>query len=241
MAWTCGCAPPMRCCNAAGSTTPRRPLAPGGPLLTFACGRFRAGFAHRGRRCPRGAHAVAVGAVRRLHCDARARVVPQNSLRDLRSLRSNSRGKSDHEARSRAPTLALRFSSPQKSPPAGSACREVHRWFVSSRRPPLVQQRHARAGGGAPLRCREAQGSWPRAQRASSSDSSTLSERSDRRERSEFGDGAARPSIAGESARSADRRGEAPQPARACLCRATQDPHSRRRKSAKGRERPAPV
>ena len=56
-------------------------------------------------------------------------VVPQNSLRDLRSLRSNSRGKSDHEARCRAPTLALHFSSPQKSPPAGSACREVHRWF----------------------------------------------------------------------------------------------------------------
>ncbi len=204
-----------------------------GPLLTIA----RAGFAHRGRRCPRGAHAVAVGAVRRLHCDARARVAPQNSLRDLRSLRSNSRGKSVHEARSRAPTLALRFSSPQKSPPAGSACREVHQRFALCRRPPLVQQRHAWAGEGAPLRCREAQGSWPRAQRASSSDSSTLSERSDRRSRSEFGDGAARPSIAGESARSADRRGEAPQPARACLCRATQDPHSRRRKSAKGRDR----
>ncbi len=240
-------------------------MATFGPLLTFARGRFRAWFAHRGRRCPRGAHAVAVGAVRRLHCDARARVVPQNSLRDLRSLRSNSRGKSDHEARWRAPTLALRFSSPQKSPPAGSACREVHRWFVSPRRPPLVQQRRARAGGGAPLRCREGeqghkqsggllvpcerpglparrglqgQGSWPRAQRASWSDSSTLSERSDRRERSEFGDGAMRPSIAGESVRSTDRRGEAPQPARACLCRATQDPHSRHRKSAKGREPP---
>jgi len=203
-------------------------------LLTFA----RAEFAHRGRRCPLGAHAGAVGAVRRLHCDARARVVPQNSLRSLRSLRSNSRGKSDHEARSRAPTLALRFSSPQKSPPAGSACREAHPWFVPSRRAPSVQQWHARAGEGAPLRCREAQGSWPRAQRASSSDSSTLSERSDRRERSEFGDGAARPSIAGKSARSADRRGEAPQPARACLCRAHLDPHCRRRMTAKGRERP---
>ena len=56
----------------------------------------------------------------------------------------------------------------------------------------------------------QGQGSWPRAQRASSSDSSRLYERSDRRERSEFGDGAMRPSIAGESARSADRRGEAP-------------------------------
>ena len=87
-----------------------------------------------------------------------------------------------------------------RSPPRGSL----------GRTPPPVQQRRARAGEGAPLRCREAQGSWPRAQRASSSDSSTLSERSDRRERSEFGDGATRPSIAGESARRADRRGEAP-------------------------------
>ena len=181
-------------------------MAACGPLPTIA----RAGFAHRGRRCPLGAHAGAVGAVRRLHCDARARVVPQNSLRSLRSLRSNNRGKSDYEARWRAPTLALRFSSPQKSPPAGSACREVHQWRYLPCRRPSVQQRRARAGEGAPLRCREAQGSWPRAQRASWSDSSTLSERSDRRERSEFGDGAMRPSIAGESAQRADRRGEAP-------------------------------
>jgi hypothetical protein len=53
----------------------------------------------RGRRCPLGAHAAAVGLAGRLHCDARAEVVPQNSLRSLRSLRSNSRGKSVHEAR----------------------------------------------------------------------------------------------------------------------------------------------
>jgi len=123
--------------------------AVGGPLLKFAGVCFRACLVHRGRRCPRRAHAVAVGALRRLHCDARAGVVPQNSLRDLRSLRSNSRGKSVHEARSRAPTPALRFSSPQKSPPAGSACREVHRRFGASRMPPLVQQRHARAGESA--------------------------------------------------------------------------------------------
>jgi len=270
-------------------TSADRSEAARGPLPKFGFVRLGLRSAHRGRRCPRGAHAVAVGAVRRLHCDARARVVPQNSLRSLRSLRSNSRGKSVHEARWRAPTLALRFSSPQKSPPAGSACREVHRWFCSPRVPPSVQQRHARAGEGAPLRCREGepghkqssgllgpcerpgrparrglqgQGSWPRAQRASSSDSSTLSERSDRRSRSEFGDGAARPMqcartqnsplrtvlclahdqalagawSAGESAQRADRRGEAPQPARACLCRATQDPHSRHRKMAKGRK-----
>ncbi len=209
-------------------------MAACGPLPTIA----RAGFAHRGRRCPLGAHAGAVGAVSRLHCDARARVVPQNSLRSLRSLRSNNRGKSDYEARWRAPTLALRFSSPQKSPPAGSACREVHQWRYLPCRPPSVQQRRARAGEGAPLRCREAQGSWPRAQRASWSDSSTLSERSDRRERSEFGDGAMRPSIAGESAQRADRRSEAPQPARAGLCRANRDAHTCHRTSTTGRARP---
>ena len=209
--------------------------------LTFAWDRFRARFAHRGRRCPLGAHAGAVGLAGRLHCDARARVVPQNSLRSLRSLRSDSRGKSDHEARWRAPTLALCFSSPQKSPPAGSARREVHQRLSSPCVPPSVQQRRARAGVGAPLRCREAQGSWPRAQRATSSDSSTLSERSDRRERSEFGDGAARPSIAGESARSADRRGEAPQSARACLCRANPDPPRRQREPAMRHHLPCPA
>jgi len=181
-----------------------------GPLPKFAYVRLRRRSARRGRRCPLGAHAVAVGLSGRLHCDARARVVPQNSLRDLRSLRSDNCGKSDHEARSRAPTLALRFSSPQKSPPAGSACRDNHQRWPAGRTPPLVQQRRARAGCGAPLRRREPQGSWPRAQRASSSDSSRLSERSDRRERSEFRDGATRPRIAGESARSADRRSEAP-------------------------------
>jgi len=38
-------------------------------------------------------------ALRRLHCAARSGVAPQNSLRSLRSLRSNSRGESDNEAR----------------------------------------------------------------------------------------------------------------------------------------------
>jgi hypothetical protein len=217
-------------------TSADRPKAACGPLLKFAGVCFPASFARRGRRCPLPAHAGAVGLAGRLHCDARTGVVPQNSLRALRALRSDSRGKHDNEARSRAPTPALRFSSPQKSPPADSACREDHPWFFSSRTPPVVQQRRARAGCGAPRRRREAQGSWPRAQRASSSDSSRLSERSDRRERSEFGDGATRPSIAGESARSADRRGEAPQPARARLCHADPKPHSRRRTSATGRQ-----
>jgi hypothetical protein len=90
-------------------------------------------------------------------------------------------------------------------------------------RPPL--QRTARAARSAPLRRRErrprlqvrlrglgrpergrslgepSQGSWPRAQRASCSDSSKLFERSGRSERSELFDGAMSPSIAGKPER----------------------------------------
>src|SRR6185369_7024228 len=83
-----------------------------------------------------------------------------------------------------------------------------------------LEQSRVRAGWGAPGRRREAQGSWPRAQRASTTDSAPLSERSERSERSEFGDGAMRPSIAGQSAQRADRLREAPRPARTRLCRA---------------------
>ena len=64
----------------------------------------------------------------------------------------------------------------------------------------VAPQRRAWAGRGAPPRRREAQVSGPRAQRASLSDSARLSERSARRARSEFRDGATRPSIAGQSA-----------------------------------------
>jgi hypothetical protein len=161
-----------------------------GPLRSFVGGCFLDTSARRGRRYPVWAHAVAVGAAHRLHCAARSGVAPQNSLRSLRSLRSDSRGESDDEARAaRAPTPALRCSSPQKSPPPGTARREVHRLGFSPASPLRWLQRRVRAGRRAPLRCREAQGSWPRAQRASTSDSSPLFERSERSERSEFGDG----------------------------------------------------
>jgi hypothetical protein len=45
--------------------------------------------ARRGRRVPAGAHAGAVSASLRLRCDARSGVASQNSLRSLRSLRSD--------------------------------------------------------------------------------------------------------------------------------------------------------
>ena len=144
----------------------------------------------RGGQHPAGAHFVAVFATLRLHCAARSGVASRNSLRSLRSLRSNNRDESVDEARAaRAPTPALRCSSPQKSPLPGATRREGHRSWCSGGAPLPVQQRRVRAGCGAPLKRREAQGSWPRAQRASSSDSAPLFERSERSERSEFGDG----------------------------------------------------
>ncbi len=161
-----------------------------GPLLPFVVGRLLDALARRGRRYPARAHAVAVAASLRLHCAARSGVASPNSLRSLRSLRSDSGAESDREARAaRAPTPALRCSSPQKSPAPGTACREVQALWFSLETPPRWLQRRVRAGRRAPLRCREAQGSWPRAQRASTTDSAPLSERSERSERSEFGDG----------------------------------------------------
>ena len=109
----------------------------------------------------------------------------------------------------------------------------------SQRRPQTFPQRGARAGCSAPLRCREAQGLRPRAQRASTTDSSHLSERSERSERSELCDGAARPSIAGQSTRSGDRLSEALRPARAPLCRADMGPQRRPWRSSSVRERVA--
>jgi hypothetical protein len=96
-----------------------------GPLRTVADVLSCEVHARRGRRCPAGAHAGAVFASLRLHCDARAGVASQNSLRSLRSLRSDSCDESVDEARWRAPTPALRFSSPQKSPLPDTACREA--------------------------------------------------------------------------------------------------------------------
>jgi len=81
------------------------------------------GVARRGGRYPGWAHGVAVGAAHRLRCDARAGVAPRNSLRSLRSLHSDNRGESDERSALRAPTPALRFSPPHKSPTPGTAHR----------------------------------------------------------------------------------------------------------------------
>jgi hypothetical protein len=165
----------------------------------------------RARRCPPRAHAGAIGAARRLRCVPlrlqaqgrspgtgqsagtvpcpgslrRSSVASQNSLRSLRSLRSDSCDESDHEARCarRLKTCALRRPTnlPRRAAPGGM------RWrCVLPHMPTPVQQRRVRADWGAPRRRRAAQGWWPRAQRASLTDSAQLFERSERSERSEF-------------------------------------------------------
>jgi len=164
-----------------------------GPLRSFA-DLFLATTERRGKGYPAGAHAVAVGAARRLHCDARSRVAPQNSLRSLRELRSNNRGESDNEARCARrpwPCASRRHRNrPCRVPPAASSttellARQEPRWF-------------GKGAGGLPAArlCaaekRRARG--PRAQRASLSDSPRLFERSERSSRSEFCGGATRPS-----------------------------------------------
>src|SRR5580765_4671574 len=92
----------------------------------------------------------------------------------------------------RAPSPALRCSSPQKSPPPGTACRDVEpvvlRLAFNAKRTTHAGAKAragrpaARLGGGEERRAR-----GPRAQRASTTDSSTVFERSERSERSEFG------------------------------------------------------
>ena len=209
----------------------------GGPVRLFVNGCSRAASTHRGKGCPPGAHSVAVGAAHRLHCAARSGVAPPNSLRSLRSLRSNNRGESVDEARAaHAPTPALRCSSPPKSRPAGSPCREVHGGWCSL---PVLQpwlRRRVRAGRGAPLRRRGAQGLWPRAQRASTADSSRLFERRERSERSELSDGprdrAPQGSRSAAETASAKRRGL---PARA-FARADRRTQCGRSRTATGRE-----
>ena len=190
---------------------------------------------HRGRRYPAGAHAVAVAAARRLHCDARSGVAPQNSLRELRSLRSNKRGESDNEARCARrprPCASRRHRNrPCRVPPAAISTTEfrvgrVARWF-------------GKGAGGQPAArlcaAEERRARGPRAQRASLSDSPRLFERSSRSERSEFCGGATRPSTAG-NPRAARASSEAPTAARPRLCSRLPSKATSSRTTAQGRE-----
>ena len=153
-----------------------------GPLRSFVGARFHAGVARRARRHPAGAHAVAVGAARRLHCAPwrlqapgrapgteqsagtvpcpgllhRPAVASQNSLRELRSLRSDSCAGSVYEARcARRPQACAsrrHRNRPCRVPPAAS-----HGLGCSPRKTKTPLRRCARAGRGAPGRRREGQ------------------------------------------------------------------------------------
>ena len=175
----------------------------------------------------------------RLRCGARSGVAPRNSLRSLRSLRSDNRGENVYEVRCahrpqpcaprrhrdrprRVPTSASEVigSSGQHNFPVpmlasqwfwsadrhglgvpGPAGEGI--WFFVRRAEASSLPSCARAGCGAPLRRGGAQLSRLRAQRASSTFSSRLSERRKRSEQSEFRDAAVKARTAGQSTRSA--------------------------------------
>ena len=161
-----------------------RPSATG-PLQTFAFVRS----AHRGRRYPAGTPTGAVIAALRLRCGARLEAAPKNSLRSLRSLRSNSFGESVDDARCRAPASTLRSSPPQRSRPPGTACREAR--VLAS--PARSTTGSPKAGPGSAGRaCGTPRSAAMAAARESAPRDLTcrsLFERSERSERSEFGHG----------------------------------------------------
>ncbi len=160
-----------------------------GPSLPFAGDRLVRRSARRGRGHPAAAHAVAVGAAHRLHCGARSEVAPPNSLCSLRSLRSDSCRRVSSRSALRAPTSALRSSSPQKSPPPGAPCRSGTDGVLR----PNTNDIAAKARSGRLRSASEAPSSAGLVARARSAlrelNCRRLSERSERSERSEFGDG----------------------------------------------------
>lgn len=144
----------------------------------------------RAGRWALGAHTVSVFAALRLRCDARAGVAPQNSLRALCALRSNSCGEHVDEARFAwlpRPCASRRHRvSPQRPAPSASLYNELIAYVG---KPTASLSMRVASGLGVPLGRRVAQGLRPRAQRASSTDSSRLSERSAQSARSELRDG----------------------------------------------------
>jgi hypothetical protein len=184
-------------------------------LRSFACS-HSPDCAGRARGHPPGAHAGPVGAAspRQLRCAARpgrARITRcANCVRSAQTVCASQMWMRALRARL---ARALRCSPTQKSPLPGAPCRDGHRLWLSSRTPPPVPQRTVRAAGrahmerrartrtvrgtvlawraaGPParrgLQGRAPQGSWPRAQRAPTSDSPHVSERSERSSRSEL-------------------------------------------------------
>jgi len=139
----------------------------------------------------------------RLPCGARPGVASRDSLRSLRSLRSNSRDESEHEARCARRPLGCAPRRPRDRRRLAPPATTLGLWYSLAcwaRTPEAHPQRRVGTGRSAPLQRRGAQGLRPSAQRGSSTCSSRLFERSERRE---FRDAAARPRTAEQSTRSA--------------------------------------
>ena len=128
----------------------------------------------RHSRAAGSASAAAVGPAGRLPCGARPRGLPHNSLRSLRSLRSDRCGKFEVEARCARWPRGLRSSAPQRRcaghPAAPSWRRHIVRDVPGAalgRAAPCCPQGRGRAVSAATLRRRGAQWSGPaRAQHA---------------------------------------------------------------------------
>ncbi len=159
--------------------------------------------ARRGGRCLAALAGGAVSASLRLRCDARSEGALQNSLRSLRSIRSDSCRESVNEAREYArrprPCASRRPTSQRcETPPAAqsTALALIRTPHPSSAKVGAGRVRRAVWGG------EERKALGPRAYpRASSTDSRQLFERSERSERSEFCRGAKSLSTAAESTR----------------------------------------
>ncbi len=193
---------------------------------------WRAVTARRGPRCPVRAHAVAVGALRRLRCAARSAA----GAGELAArLQANAPLKQRPQASSRSaqarPAPDRTAQPPQKSPPPDTAWRDIQRNWGQTPISPIstfrtlaaLAQSPGRAGRGArqgkapaefglgpvraagALRCHARRGCLSGAPLAV---------------RSEFRGAGPRPDSAGLPARSAGRLACAPRPARPGLCRA---------------------
>jgi hypothetical protein len=137
-----------------------------------------------------GAHTAPVGAAHPLRCDAHAGGAPQNSLRALCALRSNSCGEHVHEACCAClPRPCASRRRRDRPCGLGPGASQKQWWCSHSGAPKASQQSRVRPGPGAPLRRRVAQNARPRAQRASSSDLSRLFERRAHSAQSELRDG----------------------------------------------------
>ena len=158
-----------------------------GPFPTFSVrfprSRKRAG---RVRRCPAASPTVAVGAARRLPCAARLEGVPHNSLRSLRSLRSDRMRQVSSRSALRAPPSRLRCSAPHTATPPGTACRSSNR-RGARRTPPLSTAKGCPGGARRACEAPRSAGFMARARSAPRGHFwRILSERSERSERSEL-------------------------------------------------------